>query len=195
MMTLPPAAAPARPRSLLVATSLVVAAGTVLMGTLLGIYLSVRVTTADGLTTNWLPSGVEVPQVAAATLLSVMAGAAVVAQWARYAVANDDRSGAYLALGLLGIFGVAALNAQVYIWAQMGMKVADGPMPVVTYAVTGVWFFAAVAGLLFTLVVAFRALGGRYSAKQHEGVSALSLYWLWLGVAFGAIWTIVYLLK
>jgi heme/copper-type cytochrome/quinol oxidase subunit 3 len=50
-----------------------------------------------------------------------------------------------------------------------------------------------VAGLVFTVVTAFRLLGGRES--DQEIVAAHALYWYVLTAAFSAVWLIVYVSK
>ena len=43
--------------------------------------------------------------------------------------------------------------------------------------------------------MAFRELGGRYSAKDHDGISSLALYWYFLTVAFAGVWYVIYTLE
>lgn len=197
MLALPPAPAPARPRMTMIATALVVAAATVLLGSLLATYLSVR-DTALKAGQAWLPSGIEVPGVAANTLLVTMLGSSVMVQWAVYSIARDDRRNTYAALGLTGVFGAAAINAQAYIYRTMGVKVADSkqnPFGVWFYGITGAWIAVVLGGLAFIGVMAFRSLGGRYSGKDTEGIAAAALFWHFLTVACCAIWLAIYVTK
>jgi heme/copper-type cytochrome/quinol oxidase subunit 3 len=196
MLALPAPAAPSRPRMQLVATALACAGGTMVIGTLLGAYLHFR-SEAGGTTPVWKPEGVEIPQVAAATVLGVIWAACVLIQWAVYSIARDDRSHAYQALALTGLFGIAAVNGQAYVWRWLGASVAtdDTPYAAVTTTVTAAWVILAVAGIVYLAVMVFRSLGGRYSAKDTEGITALALYWYFLAVSYSAIWYVVYVLK
>jgi heme/copper-type cytochrome/quinol oxidase subunit 3 len=52
-----------------------------------------------------------------------------------------------------------------------------------------------VVGMLFAAVMAFRSLGGRYSARDTEGLSSLAMFWYVLTAVFVSLWYIVYVLK
>lgn len=197
MLALPPAPAPPRPRLLLVGTALACGAGSMLFAGLLAIYLQVR-ESAGGTTALWVPPGVKVPEIAANILVITMIGAVIVASWAVYAIRRGARSDAYVALGGTAIFGIAVLNAQVYIWRQMKvgiLKPAGQPFPLFFYATTGTLFVALLTGVVFTVVMVFRTLGGRSAPKDSEGLLALTLYWYFLTAATVAVWFVVYVNK
>jgi cytochrome c oxidase subunit III len=194
MLALPPAPSPARPRALLVATALVCTAGTMLFAGMLGVYVSLR-DQAGGNTHDWLPRGVQIPDVAVNMMLITMIGACVMAQWAVYAINRDNRRDTAIALGVLGVFGLAVLNAQVYVYNTVGLDIAANRYNVLFYAITGTFLVALIAGIAFAVLMTFRELGGRYSAKDHEGISALALYWYFLAVAFAGVWFCIYTLE
>ena len=76
---------------------------------------------------------------------------------------------------------------------QMALPAADSIYASMFYAVTGTMTGLVVAGLVFTVVTAFRLLGGRET--DQEIVAAHALYWYVLTVAFSALWLIVYVSK
>ena len=191
--SLPPAPAPPRPRMLFVATALACAAGGMLFAGMLGVWISLR-DAAGGSTAAWLPKGVLIPGVAANMMLIIMFGASVVAQWAVYAMGQDNRRDAAVAIGLLVVLGVAVFNAQAYIYQQVDVAV-DTRYGAMFFSVTGAFLFALVAGMIMAVIVVFRSLGGRYTSKRHEGISALALYWHFLTAAFAAVWFVVYVVK
>ncbi len=194
-LALAPAPASHRPRSMLFGSALAAVAGTMLVGTLLAVYLGLR-DQALGTTGTWFPAGVVVPEVATNIMLLTMISASIMIQWAVYAVARSDRPHAYMALGLTTVFGVAVLNAQSYTWIQMKVSVRGpsvfGPL---FYSITGLFFAGLVAVCVATLLLTFRTLGGRYSARDAEGLSAAALLWHFLTVAFIAVWLVVYVTK
>jgi cytochrome c oxidase subunit III len=192
-LALPPAPAPARPRMLLVATALASAAVGMLFAGMLGVWIALR-DAAGGTSTAWLPKGVEMPGVAANMMLIIMAGASVMVQWSVYAMARDNRRDAVVAAALTVIFGIAVFNAQAYIYQQIGVPVATR-YGALFYSVTGAFLVALVAGMIMAVIVVFRSLGGRYSSKRHEGISALALYWHFLTATFAAVWFVVYVVK
>jgi cytochrome c oxidase subunit 3 len=179
---------------LFVATALVCAAGAMLVLSQLAIWVHFR-DAAGGTTAAWLPKGVVIPEIAANTMLIVMIGASVMAQWAVYSMARDDRRSTAIAIGVLALFGLAVLNAQAYIYQQMGLGAGDSVYSNLFYAVTGTFLAALIAGIVMAVVVVFRSLGGRYTSKRHEGISALALYWHFLTAAFAAVWFVVYVVK
>jgi heme/copper-type cytochrome/quinol oxidase subunit 3 len=189
-----PAPAPARPKLLLIGTGLVCGAGTMLFGSMLAFYLARRDKVVR-LHQPWVPTGVKIPQISTNIMLISMIGAVVMAQWAVYAIKQNDRQNTYIALGLTAIFGIAVLNAQAYTWIQMKLVVAANTYSVLVYCITGTFFAALVGGVILTGTLAFRTLGGRYSAKDPEGLSAAALYWYFLTAAYAAVWLVVYVTK
>jgi cytochrome c oxidase subunit 3 len=194
MLALPPAPSPSRPRSLFIATAFVCAAGLMFFAGMLGIYVSLR-ERAGGTTAAWLPQGIEIPDVAAHLMLITMLGACVMAQWAVYAIARGNRRDTSLALIVLAIFGIAVFNAQVYIYNTMELDIRAEAYSTLVYTITGAFLVALVGGIAFAALMAFRELGGRYSAKDHDGISSLALYWYFLTVAFAGVWFVIYTLE
>jgi len=178
---------------LLVATALASAAVGMLFAGMLGVWIALR-DAAGGTSTAWLPKGVEMPGVAANMMLIIMAGASVMVQWSVSAMARDNRRDAVVAAALTVIFGIAVFNAQAYIYQQIGVPVATR-YGALFYSVTGAFLVALVAGMIMAVIVVFRSLGGRYSSKRHEGISALALYWHFLTATFAAVWFVVYVVK
>jgi cytochrome c oxidase subunit 3 len=50
-----------------------------------------------------------------------------------------------------------------------------------------------VIGVIFTLVVAFRHLGGR--SGDREIVTAHAIYWYFMGAVYTALWFVIYVTK
>ncbi|MHB1129727.1 MAG: cytochrome c oxidase subunit 3 [Ilumatobacteraceae bacterium] len=142
---------------------------------------------------DWLPADIKIPEVATNTMLITLVMICVIAQWAVYATRRSDSSHAYLALAIVAVLGIAAINAQVAVYVQMGMGVRDGKYQTLFYAITGTMTALFVSGVVFSLVALFRALAGRLGDRQV--MSAHALYWYVLTVAFSAMWFIVYVQK
>jgi cytochrome c oxidase subunit 3 len=178
---------------LLVATALSCAGVGMLFAGMLAVWIALR-DAAGGTTAAWVPKGVAIPGVAANMMLIIMAGASVMVQWAVYAIGQDDRRDTVVAAALTVIFGVAVFNAQAYIYQQIavGVKTRYGAL---FFSVTGAFLVALVGGMVMAVVVVFRSLGGRYSSKRHEGISALAFYWHFLTAVFAAVWFVVYVVK
>jgi heme/copper-type cytochrome/quinol oxidase subunit 3 len=190
-LALPAAPTPAPRRQVLVGTALACVAGTMLIGGMLAIWVLFReraVTAGER-----FPGDAVIPEVASNVMLITIATLCVFAQWAVYAAKRQDRLNVGLALGLVAIIGIAFINAQAFIYVQMGLPIADGTYATLFYALTGVIVALAAIGLVFTSVAAFRFLGGR--AGDHEIVVAHALYWYFLTAAFAAVWFVVYVTK
>ena len=96
---------------------------------------------------------------------------------------------------MLALFGVAVLNAQIYVYNTMGLDIRADRYSVLVYTVTGAFLVALVAGIAFAAMMAFREMGGRYSAKDHDGISSLALYWYFLTLVFAGVWYCIYILE
>jgi heme/copper-type cytochrome/quinol oxidase subunit 3 len=182
---------PARPRVLLVATVLASAAVAMGFAALVGIYLAERsATLAD--TGVWFPGSIPLTP---ANLMLVGFGLSVVfMHWAVQAIGNDDRRHAWLAFGAVLIVGAFQFVGTGFLYSQAGFALAS-PEGVVFYAVTGAQLAITGAGLLFTALMAFRTLGGQYSARDREGVVAATLFWWVVAATYAALWYAVYVTK
>ena len=60
---------------------------------------------------------------------------------------------------MLALFGVAVLNAQVYVYNTMGLDIRADRYSVLVYTVTGTFLVALVAGIAFAALMAFRETG------------------------------------
>jgi heme/copper-type cytochrome/quinol oxidase subunit 3 len=199
-LALPPAPAPERHHSLLVGTGFGIVAGAAGFAGLLGTYLAAREHVLDSLreageTVRFLPRGVLMPEVPSNIMLFIFFGASVMAQWALYAVARGDRRHAGMAISLVALFGLAALNLQIFVYKQLDVGLTSSPFATLFYTVTGAFLVALLVGLVFAVVTAFRSLGGRYAATDTDGVAAFTLYWHFLTVVYIAVWLIVYINK
>ena len=119
--------------------------------------------------------------------------AALMAQWAVYSAKRRDGGHRSLALVITFGVGIAIVNAQIAIYLQMELGLAEGAFQTLFYAITGTMMFLVIAGMAFTAVTFFRSIGGRDDDQQV--VSAHALYWYFLTAAFTAVWFFVYVQK
>ena len=191
----PPAAAPARPRVLIIGTVLTCAAIVMAFAGLLGLYAEQRATRVRGGGT-WLPKDVKIDltpfNVAFVGLVILL----VVLHWAVYAVGDDDRVRAYLALGLAALLGGAYINGVCFAFTQMGFTVHyQTGVGLLVYAITGMHLAMAGAGVVFIGLMAFRTLGGQYSGRDREGLTAALVYWYVTVAVYAAIWFTIFVTK
>ena len=192
MHALPPAPAPPPRRQVLIGTAVASMGALTLIGGMLAVYIRLRENARD-VDEPWVPQGVSIPGVPSNVMLISFFVLVVFAQWAVYAARRRDRVHIGISLGLVGLIAIAIVNAQAYVYNQMALPAADSIYASMFYAITGTMTALVVAGLVFTVVTAFRLLGGRES--DQEIVAAHALYWYVLTVAFSALWLIVYVSK
>ncbi len=199
MLALPAAPQPAPRRQVFVGTAVAGAAGMMLIGGMMATWLKfradapVRESMKRGLIKDWMPEKIVVPEIAANLMLIGFFVVCVMAQWAVYSAKRNDRPHTGLALSVSALMTLAILNAQIFIWTQMGVAARDGAFHSMFYAATGAMTALLLSGLVYTAVGAFRYLGGR--SKDVELLSAHALYWYFLTAAFCAVWFIVYVQK
>ncbi len=190
-LALPAAPAPAPKRQILVGTALACVAGTMLVGGMLAVWVLMRDRAVS--VGERFPEDYVIAEVQSNVMLVTIWSLCVFAQWAVYAAARADRLNTSLALGVTGVLALAFVNAQAFVYADMGVVIAEGIYGTLFYAVTGTIVALTIIGLVFTAVAAFRFLGGR--TGDHEIVSAVALYWYFLAAAFSAVWFVVYVTK
>jgi cytochrome c oxidase subunit III len=192
MHALPPAPAPPPRRQVLVGTAVASIGVMTLIGGLLAVFIRLRENAREA-DEPWVPQGVNIPGVPSNVMFISFFAIVLFAQWAVYAARRKDRVHIGLSLGLVGVVGIAIVNAQAYVYNQMALPAADSAYASMFYAVTGTMTAVIIVGVVFTVVTAFRLLGGRES--DQEIVSAHALYWYVAMAAFSAVWLIVYVSK
>lgn len=190
-LELPPAAPPAPRRQLFVATALACVAGSMLIGGMLAIWVLLRERVVDA--GERFPVDYIIPEVASNVMLMTIWALCLFAQWAVYSGSRGDRAHTALALGVTALLAVAFINAQAFVYVDMGVEIWADYYGVLFYAVTGAMTALVVAGLVYTTVAAFRALGGRLN--ETEILSAHALYWYFAAAAYSAVWFVVYVTK
>jgi heme/copper-type cytochrome/quinol oxidase subunit 3 len=190
----PPAPEPRRPRVLLVGSALAAAASALFVLAMLAVYLQVRGDRLEGGAAA-LPEGVILPLTPGNMGLLTLAMSAITMAWAVYALRNDDRTHAYLALGLTLLFGVAFLNSTAYLYQQLLMGFDSSATSALLYVATGAHLIMVVAGMVFAAVMAFQALGGQLTGRDAEGMSAAALYWYVTVAVYVAVWYGIYITK
>jgi cytochrome c oxidase subunit 3 len=190
-LELPAAAAPAPRRQLLVGTTLACVAATMLIGGMLAIWVLLRDRVVD--TGARFPVDYIIPEVATNVMLMTIWGLCLFAQWAVYSGSRGDRGHTGLALGVTALMAIAFINAQAFVYVDMGVAIRDDYYGALFYAITGTMIALVTAGLVFTAVAAFRALGGRL--RETEILTAHALYWYFAAAAYTAVWFVVYVTK
>lgn len=187
----PPVAVAAPRRQVLVGTALGCVAGTMLVGAMLAIWVLIRERVVES--GARFPADYIIPEVTTNVMLMTMWALCLFAQWAVYSGSRGDRAHTALALGVTAILAVAFINAQAFVYVDMAVPLRDDGYGALFYALTGTMLAIVVAGIVYTMVAAFRALGGRLG--ESEVLSAHALYWYFAAAAYSAVWFVVYVTK
>ena len=190
-VALPPAAAPASRRQIFIGTALGAVAGTMLIGGMLAIWILLRDRVVD--TGARFPVDYIIPEVTTNVMLMTIWALCLFAQWAVYSGSRGDRAHTGLALGVTALMAIAFINAQAFVYVDMAVEIRADYYGALFYAITGTMMAIVIAGLIYTTVAAFRALGGRL--QETEILSAHALYWYFAAVAYSAVWFVVYVTK
>jgi len=191
---LPPAPPVQRPRVLVVGAAFAAAASFMVFIGLIGIYLAARVDIINA-GAKWLPEGSKIPLQQPNTMFITLIMSVFTMQWAVAAIAKNDRVNAYLALGLTLMLGVATIIMTTYLWTLMKLDIASGLQGVLIYTITGAHIVMLVVAMLFVALMALRALGGQFTARQHDGITAAALYWYAMVAVYALIWISIYVTK
>ena len=199
-LALPSAPSQTPRRQVFVATALAAAAAGMLMAGMLAVWMKFRAgaptrVSADGLKVikDWMSKDITMPEVATNTMFATFPVTALMAQWAVYSAKRRDSQHRSFALAVVFGLGIAIVNAQVAIYAQLDIALAESAYTTLFFAITGTMLALIVAGMIFTAVAFFRSVGGRDDDQQV--ISAHALYWYFLTAAFTAVWFFVYVQK
>jgi cytochrome c oxidase subunit III len=191
---LAPPPSPQRPRTLVIGTALATAATLMAFVGLLAVYVSLR-QEAEANGSAWLPEGAVIPLTAPNMAFTTLLMSVVTMQWGVYAIRNRDRANGYLALGITVLLGLAFINSTAYLYSQMGLAIADSLAGVLIYAISGAHLAMTGAGLVFAVLVTFRALGGEFSDRDRDGLTAAAFFWYATVAVYSVIWYVIYVMK
>lgn len=193
-----PAPTPARPRLLVIATTLVSVAASMGMAGLVGIYLETRAEVIQAGTT-WLPDGVAIPLTQPNMMAVTLIFSVLAMLWARSSIQHDDRPHTHMALGLCLLFGFAYITQSAYLLTIMEIPIAgDSPdlaRPPLLFAIIGFHMVLAGLAMIYALAMGVRTLGGNYSAKDVEGINGVAIFWTVMVVLYLVVWYSIYITK
>ena len=185
---------PARPRVLLIGSALLSGSAAMLLVTLIALYARVRADVLAG-GDPWLPEEANLQLPPGSMGMVTLAMSLVTAAWIVQALRAGDRTHALLAFAVTLLFGAAYINITVYGWQQLGLGIADSTQALLIYTITGLHVAMTGVGMLFLVVMAFRALGGQLTGRSAEGMLAAVLYWYVTVGAFAVVWYAITITK
>ena len=118
-------------------------------------------------------------------------------QFAVWSIRKGDRRGFIRNIGVTFVLGVIFLIMQAFDYAILygeGMTLGSGAFGTTYYTLTGFHGAHVFGGVLMLGVVLYRGMAGQFSAKHHDAVEAVSLYWHFVDVVWILLFSILYLL-
>ena len=102
---------------------------------------------------------------------------------------------AFVAFVLSLAFAFAFLAQTSYLLTIMAVEIEADERAVLIYAIIGTHFVLTLLAMGFAVVMAFRTLGGGYSARDYEGVLSSAMFWTMTVVLYGVMWYAIYITK
>ena len=117
-------------------------------------------------------------------------------QFAVWSIRKGDRRGYLRNIAATFVLGVIFLVMQGFDYALLyseGMQLGSGPFGTTYYTLTGFHGAHVFGGVLMLGVILYRGAVGQFSAKHHDAVEAVSLYWHFVDVVWILLFSILYL--
>ncbi len=118
-------------------------------------------------------------------------------QWAVWSIRRGDRRGFLRNIGITFVLGITFLLLQAYDYTLLfgeGMTLGSGPFGTTYFTLTGFHGAHVFGGVLMLGVILYRGTAGQFSARHHDAVEAVSLYWHFVDVVWILLFSILYLL-
>ena len=193
MATVLPPAPLNRPRTLVVGTAFITSAVLMFFGCLFAIYFSVR-SDAMAWGMEWFPENA-ISLVPGGMNMATLTVSVATMAWAVYAVKNDDRIHAYLALILTALMGIAMINQTVFYYMDIALPIDHSEAALLLYVITGAHLVMVGIGVFWLGLLLLRAFGGQDTSRHRDLVSAASLYWYVMVFIYMFIWLFIYIGK
>jgi cytochrome c oxidase subunit 3 len=110
-------------------------------------------------------------------------------------IARGNQTGLRFWLVVTLLLGALFLSGQAYDYTQLGFGISDGVFGTVFYTLTGFHGAHVFGGVVGLTILASRAVGGQFSARNHVAVEAVSYYWHFVDVVWVALFTTLYFLR
>ena len=146
-------------------------------------------------TTQWLPPGVESPQITTENIISsvILLSSSIVIYFAERAL-KKKKLGQFRLLWLLVILmGSFFLYAEIKEWLDNSFGPAAGLMGSTYYLLTGFHGLHVAAGIILLSIMLIRSFIPHIYQGGHYGVTAISIFWHFVDVLWIVIFSLVYL--
>jgi cytochrome c oxidase subunit 3 len=177
----------------LVGMLLFIASEVMFFGGLFAAYFSARASVPAGAWHPPEPGHLDLPL--AAVLTAILVASSFTMQFGVWAIRRGDQGKLRLWTAITLGLGIVFLAGQLYDYSQLGFGIADDPFGTVFYTLTGFHGAHVFGGTVGLTIVLARAARGQFSARNHVGVEAVSMYWHFVDVVWIGVFSTIYLLR
>ncbi len=135
------------------------------------------------------------PLVGPATVMLILSS--FTCQFAVWAIRRGDRTGFIRNIGVTFVIGVTFLLMQAIDYvalAHEGLTLSSGTFGTTYFTLTGFHGAHVFGGAIMLGVVLYRGMAGQFSARHHDAVEAVSLYWHFVDIVWILLFSLLYLL-
>jgi cytochrome c oxidase subunit 3 len=177
----------------LVGMLLFIASEIMFFGGLFAAYFNARASVPAG---EWHPpEGGHLDLPLAAVLTAILIASSFTMQFGVWAIRRGDDGKLRLWTAITLGLGVVFLAGQLYDYSQLGFGISDEAFGTVFYTLTGFHGAHVFGGTIGLVIILARAMRGQFSARNHVGVEAVSMYWHFVDVVWIGVFSIIYLLR
>jgi cytochrome c oxidase subunit 3 len=119
-------------------------------------------------------------------------------QFAVWSIRRGDRRGFIRNISVTFVLGIAFLLMQAYDYTLLfgeGMTLGSGPFGTTYFTLTGFHGAHVFGGVLMLGVILYRGMSGQFSARHHDAIEAVSLYWHFVDVVWILLFSLLYLVS
>ncbi len=124
----------------------------------------------------------------------ILVSSSFVMHYAVSSIKKGNKNGLTIGLGVTALMGLVFLAGQAYEYVHNGFGPWDGLYGSVFYTLTGFHGAHVTFGILFMLVVFFRAMRGDFSKNHHFAVTSIEMYWHFVDVVWVLLFLVLYIL-
>ena len=127
----------------------------------------------------------------------ILVSSSFTCQWAVNAIRRNDRKMFVRNIGVTFVLGVVFLLMQGFDYTVLygeGLTMTAGPFGTTYFTLTGFHGAHVFGGVIMLAVVLYRGTAGQFSARHHDLVEAVSLYWHFVDVVWIVLFSVLYLL-
>jgi len=142
----------------------------------------------------WPPVGIQVLDAWHIPLLNtvILLTSGVTITWCHKAIVYGDKKGAFLALAITIIFGIAFTGFQVLEYLEAPFAINDGIYGSTFFMATGFHGFHILIGTIFLIVFLFRIQFNHFNRFHHFGFTAAAIYWHFVDVVWLFLFAAIY---